>query len=205
MFRQPDIAQIPEQETERHQGYACRRHYKIDADMLRFRNQHRRKEDRRQAKRAIVQAFENKVHDIPDRFPEKDSVDIENVAHRCLNRMKHAFRKMNDLLCQALLFRGIFSGIRLLFRQPAEHVFYRGGGALRVGVRGLLNRIADFRERKNHDQNNQQRTDEANPDMFPELRIIPHNRQQKNAEGNGQGKIMDTQHRRGNQLLNIGG
>ena len=119
--------------------------------------------------------------------------------------MQHAFREMGDFLRQTLFFGWIFAGIRLLFRQPAEHIFHRRGRSLRVGIRGILHRVANLRKGKDHDQHHQQRTDEPDSDMLPELRVIPHNRQQENAQRYGQRKVMNARHRRCDQLLDIRG
>ena len=41
--------------------------------------------------------------------------------------------------------------------------------------------------------------------MLSELRVIPHNRQQENAQRHGQRKVMNARHRRCDQLLDIRG
>ena len=130
MFRQPDIAQIPEQKTERHQGDADRRHNEVDADVFRFRNQHRRKKYRRQAECPVIETLEDEIHDVPDGLAEENAVDVENIAHCRLNRVQHTFREVGDFLRQTLFFGWIFAGVRLLFRQPAEHIFHRRGCSL---------------------------------------------------------------------------
>ena len=205
MFRQPDIAQIPEQKTERHQGDADRRHNEVDADVFRFRNQHRRKKYRRQAECPVIETLEDEIHDVPDGLAEENAVDVENIAHCRLNRVQHTFREVGDFLRQTLFFGWIFAGVRLLFRQPAEHIFHRRGRSLRVGRSGILHRVANLREGKDHDQHHQQRTDEPDSDMLSELRVIPHNRQQENAQRHGQRKVMNARHRRCDQLLDIRG
>ena len=89
---------------------------------------------------------------------------------------------MSDFLYDALIFSRIFSGVDCLFGQPAEHAFNGRGGPFRIRIRRVFDSVANLREGKNHDQRDQQRGDETDPDMFSELSIVPDDREQKNTQ-----------------------
>ena len=182
MLAQPDIAEVPEQKAEWHQCKSNAGDNEIDTGLPRFRNQQRPEENGRQAHCSVIKALEQEINDIPDSFADINTVDIENIAHRGLNRVKHAFREMSDFLYDALIFSRIFSGVDCLFGQTAEHAFNGRGGPFRIRIRRVFDSVANLREGKNHDQRDQQRGDETDPDMFSELSIVPDDREQKNTQ-----------------------
>ena len=144
MFCQPDVAEVSEKETQRHQCHTDTSDDKVHSQMFGFRYQHGGKEYGGQTQSSIVKTFEDEVHNVSDPFPKINTIDIEDVAHSRLNGMQDTFRQMSEFFHYALVLRVVFSGIGFLFSQPAEHIFHRHGCSLGIGICGILYGITDL-------------------------------------------------------------